>query len=121
MLGALKLKYYLHQGGFSLYHIYSIIKDNYFCQVMLAHLPLTLVCLDGLGNLSEKHPVMAQQAVSCLRYLSLTKIVMVLLLRDFLINPSDILTHLYSSGQKTAGLNHPEIKGVIPIYIYTAR
>ena len=41
---------------------------------MLAHLPLTLVCLDGLGNLSEKHPVMAQQAVSCLRYLSLIKI-----------------------------------------------
>ena len=74
---------------------------------MLAHLPLTLVCLDGLGNLSEKHPVMAQQAVSCLR--------------DFLINPSDILTQLYSSGQKTAGLNHPEIKGVTPIYIYTAR
>ena len=80
---------------------------------MLAHLPLTLVCLDGLGNLSEKHPVMAQQAVSCLRYLSLIKIgfLMFLLLRDFLINPSDILTQLYSSGQKTAGLNHPEIKG----------
>ena len=37
-------------------------------QVILAHLPLTLVCLDGLGNLSEKHPVMAQQAVSCLRF-----------------------------------------------------
>ena len=90
---------------------------------MLAHLPLTLVCLDGLGNLSEKHPVMAQQAVSCLRYLSLIMIgfFMVLLLRDFLINPSDILTQLYSSGQKTAGLNHPEIKGVTPIYIYTAR
>ena len=42
---------------------------------MLAHLPLTLVCLDGLGNLSEKHPVMAQQAVSCLRYLSAIMIV----------------------------------------------
>ena len=104
----------------------SIIQSSktiIFCQVMLAHLPLTLVCLDGLGNLSEKHPVMAQQAVSCLRCLPLIKISfsMVLLHRDFLINPSDILTQLYSSGQKTAGLNHPEIKGVAPIYIYTAR
>ena len=33
------------------------------------------------------------------------------LARDFLINPSDILTQLYSSGQKTAGFSHPEIKG----------
>ena len=49
-------------------------KTIILCQVMLAHLPLTLVCLDGLGNLSEKHPVMAQQAVSCLRYLSLVLI-----------------------------------------------
>ena len=49
------------------------------------------------------------------------KFFMILLHRDFLINPSDILTQLYSSGQKTAGLNHPEIKGVTPIYIYTAR
>ena len=46
----------------------SPVKLDLFCfQVILAHLPLTLVCLDGLGNLSEKHPVMAQQAVSCLR------------------------------------------------------
>ena len=36
---------------------------------------------------------------------------MFLPIRDFLINPSDILTQLYSSGQKTAGFSHPEIKG----------
>ena len=47
-----------------LFHLTRI----FMLQVILAHLPLTLVCLDGLGNLSEKHPVMAQQAVSCLRF-----------------------------------------------------
>jgi phosphatidylinositol 4-kinase len=65
--------------------------------VILAHLPLTLVCLDGLGKLSEKHPMMATTAVACLR--------------DFLINPSDILTQLYSSSQKNQGFNKPGIKG----------
>jgi len=52
-------------------------------RLILAHLPLILVCLDGLGNLSENHPVQASTAISCLR--------------DFLVNPSDILLQLYSS------------------------
>jgi len=52
-------------------------------KIILAHLPLTMVCLDGLGNLAEKHPVMAATAISCLR--------------DFLVNPSDILSQLHSS------------------------
>ena len=53
-----------------------------------------------------------QSVVSGLVYLKRTRVEVALLLsRDFLINPSDILTQLYSSGQKTAGFSHPEIKG----------
>ena len=46
-----------------------------------------MVCLDGLGNLAEKHPSMASTAISCLR--------------DFLVNPSDILSHLHSNTVRT--------------------
>ena len=98
--------------------------------MILAHLPLTLVCLDGLGNLSEKHPSMATTAVACLRYSSVlctahcyiysTMHYMqcthcthctLYISRDFLINPSDILTQLYSSSQRKEGFNKPGIKG----------
>ena len=34
-----------------------------------AHLPVTLVCLEGLGSLAEKHPILASTAISCLRYI----------------------------------------------------
>ena len=55
-------------------------------KVIQAHLPLTMVCLDGLGNLAEKHPLLASSAITCLR--------------DFLVNPSDILSHLNNSAVK---------------------
>ncbi|XP_023346695.1 phosphatidylinositol 4-kinase alpha [Eurytemora carolleeae] len=54
-------------------------------RTILAHLPLLLVCLDGLGNLAEEHPVLAASAISCLR--------------DFLVNPSDILVELNDKGR----------------------
>ena len=102
---------------------YSITKDNY--------------SLPGYARPPPPHPGLPGRAWQSLRETpchgatgrQLSQVfvfdkvgfLMFLLLRDFLINPSDILTQLYSSGQKTAGLNHPEIKGVTPIYIYTAR
>ena len=42
-----------------------------------------MVCLDGLGSLAEKHPILASTAISCLR--------------DFLVNPADILSHLHTT------------------------
>merc|ERR1719347_2082557 len=60
----------------------------------IAHLPLTMVCLDGLGNLAEKHPSMAATAISCLR--------------DFLVNPSDILSQLHSNSVRT-GAQRPGV------------
>jgi len=63
-------------------------------KIILAHLPLTMVCLDGLGNLAEKHPSMAATAISCLR--------------DFLVNPSDILSQLNSSTVRT-GAQRPGV------------
>jgi len=63
-------------------------------KIILAHLPLTMVCLDGLGNLAEKHPSMAATAISCLR--------------DFLVNPSDILSQLHSSSVRT-GAQRPGV------------
>ena len=47
-----------------------------------------MVCLDGLGKLSEKHTVLAASAISCLR--------------DFLVNPSDLLSVL-NAGRVATG------------------
>ena len=63
-------------------------------KIMQAHLPLTMVCIDGLGNLAEKHPIMATSAITCLR--------------DFLVNPSDILAHLHNSSVKL-GAQKPNV------------
>ena len=52
-------------------------------RLIQAQLPLSLVCLDGLGSLAEKHPILASTAISCLR--------------DFLVNPADILSHLHTT------------------------
>ena len=38
-------------------------------RLIQAQLPLSLVCLDGLGSLAEKHPILASTAISCLRYI----------------------------------------------------
>ena len=64
-------------------------------RVILAHLPLTLVCLDGLGQLAERHPrLQADLAIVCLR--------------DFLVNPSEILASLHSSAVKV-GAHKPGV------------
>ncbi|CAB4064610.1 PI4KA [Lepeophtheirus salmonis] len=50
-------------------------------RLILAHMPLIMVCIEGLGKMSEKFPSLAKQSSDCLR--------------EFLTNPSPILTRLY--------------------------
>ena len=63
-------------------------------KIIQSHMPLSLVCLDGLGNLAERHPIIANSAITCLR--------------DFLVNPSDILAHLHNSSVKL-GVQKPRV------------
>lgn len=85
MINTSILSQYLCFFSFKLSNLRSYV-DNFAKKVIQAHLPLTLVCLDGLGNLADKHPIMAPTAIQCLR--------------DFLVNPSDILSHLHNSSVK---------------------
>jgi phosphatidylinositol 4-kinase len=49
---------------------------------MLDHMPLLMVCLEGLGKLAKKFPSIAGTSISYLR--------------DFLVDPSPILAKLHS-------------------------
>eukprot|EP00095_Tigriopus_kingsejongensis_P007429 maker-scaffold443_size169656-snap-gene-0.12 protein:Tk07429 transcript:maker-scaffold443_size169656-snap-gene-0.12-mRNA-1 annotation:"phosphatidylinositol 4-kinase alpha isoform x1" len=49
-------------------------------KLILAHLPLIMVCIEGLGKLAEKFPMLAKQSSDCLR--------------EFLANPSKLLIRL---------------------------
>lgn len=53
--------------------------DNH--KLVLAHMPLLMVCLEGLGKLAQKFPNIASTSIYCLR--------------DFLITPSPILLKLH--------------------------
>ncbi|XP_067015107.2 phosphatidylinositol 4-kinase alpha [Anabrus simplex] len=50
-------------------------------RLVLAHMPLLMVCLEGLGKLAEKFPNIASTSIYCLR--------------DFLVTPSPILFKLH--------------------------
>ncbi|XP_049821823.1 phosphatidylinositol 4-kinase alpha isoform X3 [Aethina tumida] len=50
-------------------------------RLILAHMPLLMVCLEGLGKLAQKFPNIASTSIYCLR--------------DFLITPSPILLKLH--------------------------
>ncbi|XP_037092304.1 LOW QUALITY PROTEIN: phosphatidylinositol 4-kinase alpha-like [Pollicipes pollicipes] len=50
-------------------------------RMVLAHMPLLLVCLQGLGELAQRFPAIASSCIRCLR--------------DFLVLPSPILTRLH--------------------------
>lgn len=50
-------------------------------KLVLAHMPLLMVCLEGLGKLADKFPNIASTSIHCLR--------------DFLVSPSPILAKLY--------------------------
>ena len=75
--------------------------------LIVAHLPLLLVCLRGLGRLAQKFTVLASNVIGHLR--------------DFLVNPSPILLRLHrqstashqsttpsSSNPTSTGTNEPE-------------
>ncbi|KAL3270935.1 hypothetical protein HHI36_021440 [Cryptolaemus montrouzieri] len=57
------------------------INSNHGYRLVLAHMPLLMVCLEGLGKLAEKFPNIASTSIYCLR--------------DFLITPSPILSKLH--------------------------
>ncbi|QQP57675.1 Uncharacterized protein FKW44_002743, partial [Caligus rogercresseyi] len=57
-------------------------------RLILAHMPLIMVCIEGLGKMSEKFPSLAKQSSDCLR--------------EFLTNPSPILTRLYRHHQDSS-------------------
>ncbi|CAH1183299.1 unnamed protein product [Phaedon cochleariae] len=57
------------------------INSNHGYRLVLAHMPLLMVCLEGLGKLAQKFPNIASTSIYCLR--------------DFLITPSPILSKLH--------------------------
>ena len=69
------------------------INTSHGHRLVVAHLPLLLVCLEGLGKLAEKF---ASIAVSCIASL-----------RDFLILPSPILLRLNKQQNDLQGMNGP--------------
>ncbi|XP_021707661.1 phosphatidylinositol 4-kinase alpha isoform X5 [Aedes aegypti] len=54
-------------------------------KVVMDHMPLLMVCLEGLGKLAQKFPNIAGTSISYLR--------------DFLVDPSPILTKLHAQSQ----------------------
>ncbi|CAG9769001.1 unnamed protein product [Ceutorhynchus assimilis] len=57
------------------------INSNHGYRLVLAHMPLLMVCLEGLGKLAQKFPNISSTSIYCLR--------------DFLIAPSPILSKLH--------------------------
>ncbi|XP_077290371.1 phosphatidylinositol 4-kinase III alpha isoform X2 [Arctopsyche grandis] len=57
------------------------INSNHNHKLVLAHMPLLMVCLEGLGKLALKFPNIASTSIYCLR--------------DFLVTPSPILFKLH--------------------------
>nr|CAD7405817.1 unnamed protein product [Timema poppensis] len=57
------------------------INSNHGHKLVLAHMPLLMVCLEGLGKLAQKFPNIASTSIYCLR--------------DFLVTPSPILFKLH--------------------------
>lgn len=64
---------------------------NYSHKLVLAHMPLLMVCLDGLGKLAQKFPNIASTSIYNLR--------------DFLVTPSPILLKLYRHCYKPSRKN----------------
>ena len=62
--------------------LHQKLNTNIGHKIMLDHMPLLMVCLEGLGKLAKKFPSIAGTSISYLR--------------DFLVDPSPILNKLYS-------------------------
>lgn len=68
------------------------IYSNYGHKLVLAHMPLLMVCLDGLGMLAQKFPNIASTSIYNLR--------------DFLVTPSPILLKLHKQCNEVHLKNH---------------
>lgn len=77
------------------------ITSNHGQRLVLAHMPLLMVCLEGLGKLAQKFPNIASTSIICLR--------------DFLVTPSPILLklHKHNSDKNTTGRDNLLITGMI--------
>ncbi|XP_025837646.1 phosphatidylinositol 4-kinase alpha [Agrilus planipennis] len=67
------------------------INSNHGHKLILAHMPLLMVCLEGLGKLAQKFPNISSTSIYCLR--------------DFLITPSPILSKLHRQSTDKASEN----------------
>ncbi|KAM7348854.1 phosphatidylinositol 4-kinase III alpha isoform 1-T1 [Cochliomyia hominivorax] len=71
-------------------------------KIVMDHMPLLMVCLEGLGKLAQKFPNIANTSISYLR--------------DFLVDPSQILAKLHAHSQQLMALQKKE-KEVTPFKI----
>ncbi|XP_066584253.1 phosphatidylinositol 4-kinase alpha isoform X2 [Prorops nasuta] len=69
------------------------INSNHGPKLVLAHMPLLMVCLEGLGKLAQKFPNIASTSIYYLR--------------DFLVVPSPILLKLYRYQNERFSKDHP--------------
>ncbi|KAJ9593546.1 hypothetical protein L9F63_014886, partial [Diploptera punctata] len=72
------------------------INCNHGHKLVLAHMPLLMVCLEGLGKLAEKFPNIASTSIYCLR--------------DFLVTPSPILFKLHRQQNESAAKDAQKLK-----------
>lgn len=63
-------------------------------KIVMDHMPLLMVCLEGLGKLAQKFPNIAGTSISYLR--------------DFLVDPSPILGKLHAHAMQTMALQKKE-------------
>ncbi|XP_048482102.1 phosphatidylinositol 4-kinase alpha [Plutella xylostella] len=68
------------------------INSNHNHKLILVHMPLLMVCLEGLGKLAQKFPSIANTSIHCLR--------------DFLCTPSPILFKLHRLELDKNGKEH---------------
>ncbi|KAJ8960815.1 hypothetical protein NQ318_020111 [Aromia moschata] len=71
------------------------INSNHGYRLVLAHMPLLMVCLEGLGKLAQKFPNIASTSIYCLR--------------DFLITPSPILSKLHRQANEKGNKENVKI------------
>ncbi|XP_073835112.1 phosphatidylinositol 4-kinase III alpha isoform X2 [Musca autumnalis] len=72
-------------------------------KIVMDHMPLLMVCLEGLGKLAQKFPNIANTSISYLR--------------DFLVDPSQILAKLHAHSQQLLALQKKEKDVVTPFKI----
>lgn len=71
------------------------ISSSHGYKLVLAHMPLLMVCLEGLGKLAQKFPNISSTSIYCLR--------------DFLIAPSPILSKLHKQANEKSSKENLKI------------